>query len=84
MLLADEISNRMENLCLIIRILEEQKGNEKELHEIGDAIVELSIMIEDSCNIVRQEIDICELNSDTCIGSAVVDVRGHHLLSRCS
>lgn len=74
----------MENLCLIIRILEETKNNSKELNEIGDAIVELWIMIEDSCSIVRQEIDICELDSGVSIGSAVVDVRGHHLLSRCS
>lgn len=75
---------RNENLCLIIRILEETKNNGNELHEIGNAIVELWIMIEDSCGIVRQEIDICELDSGICIGSAVVDVRGHHLLLRCS
>jgi hypothetical protein len=45
----------MDNLCIIIRLLEEpQNGAEGELKEIGDAIVELLVMIEDSCGIVRQ------------------------------
>jgi hypothetical protein len=99
-LLAEEISSRLDNLCIIIRILEEaQSGPDTEMKEIGDAIVELLVMIEDSCGIVRQvshsphstrltlppqEIDICDLESGDCIGSAVVDVRGHHLLARCS
>jgi hypothetical protein len=55
LLLAEEISSRMDNLCIIIRLLEEpQNGAEGELKEIGDAIVELLVMIEDSCGIVRQ------------------------------
>ncbi len=57
LLLAEEIANRQENLCIIVRILEEpsiRPENLKDLHEIGDAVVELWVMIEDSCSIVRQ------------------------------
>lgn len=61
LLLAEEISSRGDNLCIIIRILEDSyrglsggNGGIDNLREIGDAIVELYVMIEDSCSIVRQ------------------------------
>jgi hypothetical protein len=53
-LLAEEISSRGDNLCIIIRILEDSNRGPSGGSEIGDAIVELSVMIEDSCSIVRQ------------------------------
>lgn len=51
---------------------------------IGQAIIELWVMIEDSCNILRQEIDIFTSDMTSVIGSAVVDVKGNRLLTRAA
>ena len=51
---------------------------------IGQANIDLWVMIEDSCNILRQEIDIWADDLSHVIGSAVIDCRGHRLLTKCS
>ena len=42
------------------------------------------VMLEDGCNVVRQELDIVTVETQETIGTVVVDVRGHALLSNCS
>ena len=51
---------------------------------IGQAVVNLWVMIEDKCNFNRKEVDIFMVDSTDSIGSVLVDVRGYHLLERCS
>lgn len=47
----------------------------------GTGSVNLAVMIEDSCNILRHEIDIISAIDVRVIGSVVADIKGWHLLS---
>ena len=49
---------------------------------VGQADLPLAVMLEDSCNILRQEVDIISIDSEQVIGTAVVDVRGYRLLQK--
>ena len=49
---------------------------------VGQADLPLAVMLEDSCNILRQEVDIVRIDTGGVIGTAVVDVRGYRLLQK--
>jgi hypothetical protein len=61
LMLADEINNQKENLAIIIRFIEagDDDGSDTETRVFADAIVDLWVMIEDSCSIVRQVLSAC-------------------------
>ena len=52
--MAEEISNQRENLAMIIRFIDASDDGTEEVNVFADAIVDLWVMIEDSCSIVRQ------------------------------
>lgn len=59
LILAEEISSQGEGLAVVIRFIEARDSDlggdgNTETRVFADAIVELSVMIEDSCNINRQ------------------------------
>ena len=49
---------------------------------VGQADLPLAVMLEDSCNILRHEVDIVSTETGGVIGSAAVDVRGYRLLQK--
>jgi len=79
--LADEIQIEEENLHLAILFIDTQTGK-----TIGKAAVNVYFMLEDSCNILRQEVDVFgdDRNSSNAIASAVIDIRGHQVLRKYS
>jgi hypothetical protein len=77
--LIEEISELRENLSCTVYIY-----NKSENTLLGQANLELWIMIEDSCNILRQEANIYTPNMTSMIGSVVFDVKGHRLLTSCA
>lgn len=85
LILADEISHQKDDLAISVRLIEAKESEAmSDVNVFADALIDLWVMIEDNCSIVRQEIDLYDTHENSCIGSIVVDVRGHHLLSRCS
>ncbi len=80
--LQDEIREIQESITCQVNIY--AVTGEDSRHMIGQAIIELWVMIEDSCNILRQEVDIFTSDMSAVIGSAVVDVKGNRLLSRAA
>lgn len=76
----DIISREHESLHFDVVLLSDSKGD---LQVVGSAEVNLWVMIEDACNILRQEVDIVGIEDGDVIGSLVVDVRGFHALSKC-
>ena len=57
-------------------------GTEGGMVTVGQADLPLAVMLEDSCNILRHEVDIVSIDSGSVIGTAVVDVRGYRLLQK--
>ena len=54
-------------------------------HVLGRATVNLAIMMDHACSIVQLETDLyVDEKEEECVGSIVVDVRGHAMLSRAS
>lgn len=49
---------------------------------IGQAIIELWVMVENGTNILRQEVEVFAYDMSTIIGSLVIDVRGHLLFTK--
>jgi hypothetical protein len=49
---------------------------------IGHARVSLSVMVEDACNIIRQDVEVLRQKTGILLGTAVVDVRGYRLLQK--
>lgn len=103
-LLAEEIENEMENICLNVVVtmttstdasagpdMAESTSVETTMIS-GIARIPLYTMIENSCHIIRHEVDIIKSSSDSdvgnkkqsVIGSIVIDVRGYQLLEQCS
>jgi hypothetical protein len=76
--LTQDIEDKREALSLTIA-LHDDDGD-----VLGIGQVNLWVMIEDSCNIIRREIDIISSQDGRVIASALVDVRGFHLLSLCA
>lgn len=76
-LLAKQLSAQGDNFSLLINVID---SNTNKL--LGSATVLLYVMIEDSCSILRQEVDIIAATdlSGSSMGVAVIDVRGHHVL----
>jgi hypothetical protein len=55
LILAEEIASQKENLAIVVRFIEaSDDGSDTETRVFADAIVDLWVMIEDSCSIVRQ------------------------------
>ena len=81
-MLEDEVRELQESITCQINIYSITGEDSRTL--LGQAIVELWVMVEDSCNILRQEIDIFTSDMTNVIGSAVVDVKGHRLLNRAA
>jgi hypothetical protein len=111
-LLAEEIENETENICLNVVVtmttststegggaagMAESTSVETTLVS-GIARIPLYTMIENSCHIIRHEVDIIRSAPDqqggdsdeevdrkqSVIGSIVIDVRGYQLLEQCS
>jgi hypothetical protein len=77
--LSKYIENEGMNISISINIISE---NSKKA--IGQAVVDLYVMIEDEKPLIRQEIDIMSTEMGDIIGSVVIDVRGYQVLLRCS
>jgi hypothetical protein len=77
--LSKYIENEGMNISVSINVNDYSKGI-----TIGQAVVDLYVMIEDEKPLIRQEIDIMSAEMGNIIGSAVVDVRGYQVLLRCS
>ena len=75
--LSDEIQVEEEAFSLSVLVQDGDSGE-----NVGRAIVNLWRMIEDSCNILRQEVDIVSVSKSAgaVIGSIIVDVRGCAML----
>ena len=75
--LSDEIQMEEEGFSLSVLVQDGTTGE-----NIGRANVNLWRMIEDSCNILRQEVDIISVSGSAgaVIGSIIIDVRGFPLL----
>jgi len=88
--LSDEIEREGENIAIDILLCKDGGETGSPYTIIGTSSINLWVMIEDSCGIVRQEIDIFShstgeesSNDRVIIGSLVVDVRGHYVLTEC-
>lgn len=80
--LSSEIMNEGEDLSLEL-LLVELVGEDTKI--LGSAVVNLWVMIEDSCNIMRQEVNFLSTDgSGEMLGVVVVDVKGYHLLQDCA
>ena len=80
--MATEIEEVYDGLSLQVVLMDVSRAHKI----VGKAAVNLWVMIEDSCNILRQEVDIMadDAGGDALVrilGSVVVDVKGWHLLS---
>lgn len=52
---------------------------------IGQANVELWVsMVEEKCNILRQEVEVLSPDMSRVVGSVIVDVRGFRLVHKCA
>jgi hypothetical protein len=78
-LLSDEIQSEGEYLSFRINLIEKDKEG-----VVAQGSVALWVMIEDSCNILRQEVDLFDPATEEVVGFAVLDVRGHRFLKECS
>lgn len=79
-LLSDEIDNTGEDLCLYINVHDADNNR-----ICGQASVFLNSMIESSTSLLRQEIEVVEIDdNDNNIGTIIVDIRGYQLLKRCA
>jgi len=75
-LLSKQLSAQGDNFSLLISVVDASSGK-----LLGSATVLLYVMIEDSCSILRQEVDILSADGeDILLGVAVIDVRGHQVL----
>jgi len=108
-LLTEEIENEMENVSLNVVITMTTStststesgpgmGVSSSLETTlisGIARIPLYTMIENSCHIIRHEVDIIKTSTDdtgdlgadrkqSVMGSIVIDVRGYQLLEQCS
>jgi hypothetical protein len=80
--LSTEIMNEGEDLSLELLLIGVVGEDTKIL---GSAVVNLWVMIEDSCNIMRQEVNVLSTDgSGKMLGVVVVDVKGYHLLQDCA
>ena len=80
--LASEIEREGEDLGLELLLIG-LSGEESKI--LGSAVVNIWVMIEDSCNIMRQEVKILSQDrSVQSLGVVVVDVKGYHILQDCA
>ncbi len=75
--LSDEIQMEEEGFSFSVLVQDGTTGE-----NVGRASVNLWRMIEDSCNILRQEVDIVSVSTSAgaVIGSIIIDVRGYSML----
>ena len=86
-LLSEEIDSNGEYLNANIYLVDTTHSSDDNggtLPLVATAVVGMWVMLEDGCNVVRQELDIVTVETQETIGTVVVDVRGHALLSNCS
>lgn len=83
-LLSERIRSNRESLALEILLLTINANGGEGLSVQGVASVNLWVMVEDSVSILRQEVDVFSMETAECIGTATVDVRGHHVLAKCA
>lgn len=73
------LPSNKDKLLQLSLIYNEDFDSEEE--EIAKGYIDLTVMIEDSCNIIRQEIELMTSEASEIIGSATVDVRGYRLFT---
>ena len=95
-ILSNELNNESENIAMhaIITLsngnintkLDSSAGStsSKDVSMVtGIVIMNLYSMIENSCHIIRNELDIISNVDNSVLGSLVVDIRGYQLLQKC-
>ena len=90
-LLSTELSNEAENIAMHA-IITLSNGNTKLDNSFsskdvsmvtGIVVINLYSMIENSCHIIRNELDIISNVDNSILGSLVVDIKGYQLLQKC-
>lgn len=85
-MLTDEIKAESEYISFRINVVDASRITDQEDDEdvvaLAQGSVALWVMIEDSCNIVRREVDLIGDGSDEVLGYVMVDVRGHRFLKQ--
>lgn len=79
-LLKNEISDFQESLCFQINVYSSEALDDHV--KVAHANVNLWVMLEDSINLSRQEIDLYSADDSELVGSIIVDVRGYLLLQK--
>jgi hypothetical protein len=88
-MLTDEIKAESEYISFRINVVDASRSGSRTTEEEDEDVVALAqgsvalwVMIEDSCNIVRREVDLIGDGSDEVLGYVMVDVRGHRFLKQ--
>ena len=79
MILIDEIAEYDDALALQLHVLDASSND-----RLGSANVELWVMIEDSVNILRQEVEVMNNDLSDSIGYVYIDLKGFRLLKKCA
>ena len=91
-MLTDEIKAESEYISFRINVVDASRiptgsripDDEEEVVALAQGSVALWVMIEDSCNIVRREVDLVGDGNGEVMGYVMVDVRGHRFLKQFS
>ena len=87
-MLTEEIKAESEYISFRINVVDANRissqitDDDEDVVALAQGSVALWVMIEDSSNIVRREVDLLGDGSGEVVGYAMVDVRGHRFLKQ--